>query len=96
MDDKKFSAIVDALWKNPEPKNWERLSSSLGKGKIKYYKVFYEKANKLKKIDDLKDSYIGIYTGDMKSSYKVPLFKKEGKGIRGATIYLKGLLNLNK
>jgi len=91
-----MNAIVEELWKDPQTRNWERLSSAIDKSDIKYYKVFYEKDNKLRNVDDLKDSYIQIYSANMKSVYKVPLFKKEGRKIRGATIYLKKLLNLNK
>ena len=87
--------ISEALWKNPNNANWKKLSSSLPKSGIKYYKVFYEKG-KLSKTEDLRDSYIELYDSKEKVVIKVPVYEKKAKGIRGATIYLVGLLNTNK
>ena len=96
MSSGKIKEVVEELWSDPKEKNWERFSKSLKVSGIKYYKVVFEKGNKLKKLDDLRDSYVALYDGKSRQVYKVPLIKKDGKALRGATIYLKGLLNLNK
>ena len=92
----KMKQTIDTLWKDPEPKNWDKFTSVLKKSKIRYYKVVFKNKNALKKLDDLKDSYVELYGADYKLSYKAPLIKKDGKKIRGATIYLMGLLNMNR
>ena len=92
----KIKEAVEALWDDPQAKNWERFSKSLKGSGVKYYKVVFESENKLRKLDDLRDSYVALYDSKSKQVYKVPLIKKDGKKLRGATIYLKGLLNLNK
>ncbi len=92
----KIKEVVEELWNDPQAKNWEKFSKSLKGSGIKYYKVVFERENKLRKLDDLRDSYVALYDGKSKQIYKVPLIKKDGKKLRGATIYLKGLLNLNK
>jgi hypothetical protein len=86
--------IASELWRDPSKKNWEKLSSALNKNGITYYKIFFEKG-KLKKTEDLRNSYMELYNKKEKLVAKIPIFKKEGKGIEGATIYLRGLLILN-
>lgn len=39
----------------------------------------------------LKGAYAVIYDGRMRSLYNVPVIKRAGKRIEGATAYLKGL-----
>ncbi|MDE1860335.1 MAG: hypothetical protein KGH72_01310 [Candidatus Micrarchaeota archaeon] len=87
--------LAEALWKNPTTKGWEAFSGSLAKGGIKYYKIFYEKG-KLANKEDLRYSYAELYDSKEKAVCKVPIFRKDGAKIKGATIYLSGLLNINK
>ncbi len=87
--------VSDKLWENPEEKNWKLLSNSLKKAGITYYKTVYGKG-KLKNTQDLKKSYVELYDKKVKFITKVPLFMKNGKELRGATIYLKGLQINNK
>ena len=96
MKTDKINAIVDALWKDPNEKNWQKFASTLKNSKLRYYKVIFQRKDSLKKLDDLKDSYVEIYDDKYKLACKVPLVKKDAKKLRGATIYLMGLLNLNK
>ena len=39
----------------------------------------------------LKGAYAVIYDGRMRSLYNIPVTKRVGKRIEGATVYLKGL-----
>lgn len=87
--------ISRELWKSPTSANWEKLSRSLPRSGIKFYRVVYQKG-KIANKEDLRDSYVELYDSKERMVTKVPVFKREGKGIRGATIYLKGLLNTNK
>ncbi len=86
--------IVDELNKNPIEENWEKFAKALPKSGLKYYRVVYQKSS-LKNAEDLRKSYAELYDKNGKLVYKVPIFKKSKK-IEGATIYLKGLLNINK
>ena len=90
-----LQTISDRLWDNPEEKNWKSLASSLKASGIVYYRPVYGKG-KLKNTQDLKKSYIELYDKKAKLVTKVPLFMKNGKELRGATIYLKGLSINNK
>ncbi len=85
---------IDALWKNPVKKNWEAFSALLKKSNVFYYDVIYE--SNVDKIDDLKKAYVELYTESKKEVGKVPVYIQEGKKIEGATIYLKGLHNINR
>ncbi len=89
-----ITIIAEALNGDPSEKNWKRLSSSLSGAGVAYYKVFFEKG-KLKNTEDLRNSYATLYDRKKKLVAKIPVFKKSGKGIEGATIYLKGLSILN-
>jgi len=91
---KDMENVGKLLWENPSEKNWKTLASSLKKGGIVYYRVFFEKG-KLNKTQDLRRSYAGLYDKKENLVAKIPIFKREGKRIEGATIYLKGLLILN-
>ena len=69
----KIKEVVEELWNDPQAKNWEKFSKSLKGSGIKYYKVVFERENKLRKLDDLRDSYVALYDGKSKQIYKVPL-----------------------
>ncbi len=90
-----LSRIADLLWKDQSEKNWDALAANMKKGGAKYYRVFFEQG-KLEKQDDLRKSYAELYDSKEKPIAKVPIFKTEGKKVEGATIYLKGLLNVNR
>ena len=86
--------IADALQKEPNETNWERFAKALKKSGIKYYRIVYVS---LKNAEDLTKSYAELFDAKGKLVTKVPIFKRSnGKKIEGATIYLKGLLNINK
>lgn len=82
--------IGSELWKDPSEKNWEKLSKALKKDGVGYYKPVFGKG-KLKNTQDLKNSYVELYGKDGTFITKIPIFKNDGKNLRGATIYLKGL-----
>ncbi len=89
--------ILDAssqeLWKNPSEQNWKQFSKAF-KGKAAYYRVVFEHG-KIKKNEDITKSFVEIINSKRKVLCNVPLFVREGKVLRGATIYLKGLQILN-
>ena len=89
-----IDTIGNELWKDPSDKNWQRLSDLLRRGSIAYYKTVFGKG-KLMNTQDLKNSYVELYDKKGALVTKVPIFKKNGKNLRGATIYLKGLLIKN-
>lgn len=89
-----IQSISSELLKDPSGKNWDRLSRSLRKNGIAYYKTVFEKG-KLKNTQDLKNSYVELYDKKGVFAARIPIFKREGKNLRGATIYLKGLLIKN-
>ena len=74
---------------NPDEKHWELFKKRLKKDKAKYYYVIYPK--ELKGRQNLKYAYAVIYNAKYRQLYKVPVIKTGGKGIDGATIYLKDL-----
>ena len=83
------------LWKSQSTKNWSKFASVLKKSDAKYYKVVFPN-EKLKNKSDLKASKILLFDSDQKQTIELPLFVNSGKKIRGATIYLEGLRNINK
>ena len=95
MASNKLSEMAEKLWKDPSEKNWKVLGQTLKKGGAKYYNVVFNKG-KIAKKDDLREAYAEIFDVREKQIAKVPVFMSKGKGIEGATIYLKGLLNINK
>jgi adenine specific DNA methylase Mod len=95
MAGSKLNDIAEKLWKDPSERNWKELSQTLKKAGAKYYNVVFNKG-KIAKKDDLREAYAEIFDAKEKQIAKVPVFKSKGKGIEGATIYLKGLLNINK
>lgn len=86
--------MADKLWKSPNTKNWEEFAKILKKSGIKYYKTFYANG-KLKRLEDLTESYALLYDGRYRVITKVPVYKTISKGIEGALIYLMGLQNAN-
>ena len=90
-----ITKISEALWKNPSGANWKKFSSALPKSGIKYYKVSYQQG-KVSKTEDLRGAYVELYDSKENFVTKVPVYENKGNGIRGATIYLMGLLNTNK
>lgn len=86
---------ANMLYKDPSDKNWAKFASVLKKSKVKYYRVVYQKGS-LKNAEDLTKSYAELYDAKENMLAHIPIFKKGNNGVEGATIYLKGLLNLNK
>ncbi len=95
MFEKDIRPIADALWKDQSKQNWEAFGTSLKKSGLKYYRIVFE-AGKLEKQDDLRTSYAELYDAKEKLVAKIPIFMTDGANVEGATIYLKGLLNLNR
>ena len=94
MKNDKIIKIADMLQKEPNETNWERFAKALKKSGIKYYRIVYVS---LKNAEDLTKSYAELFDAKGKLVTKVPIFKRSnGKKVEGATIYLKGLLNINK
>ena len=82
------SDMIAELEANPSEENWKRAGWKILK-EGRYYYTFYPDG--VQGSMSLKGAYAVIYDKGYKSLYKIPLFKKAGKGIEGATWYLKGL-----
>ena len=80
--------IITALEANPSEENWKKARAKILK-EGKYYYTFYP--NGIQGAMSLKGAYAVIYDRRMKSLYRVPITKRAGHGVEGATIYLKGL-----
>ena len=94
MKNDKIIRIADALQKEPNEANWEKFAKALKKSGIKYYTIVYVT---LKNAEDLTKSYAELFDAKGMFVIKVPIFKRSnGKKVEGATIYLKGLRNINK
>ncbi len=88
--------IADTLWKKPSKENWAIFVKALPKSGLKYYKVVFSNAGKLKKAQELTKSYAQLYDAHEKLITKIPIFEKDGNRITGATYYMRGLLAINK
>ena len=94
MKNDEIIKIADTLQKEPNETNWEKFAKALKKSGIKYYRIVYVS---LKNAEDLTKSYAELFDAKGKLVTKVPIFKRDdGSKVEGATIYLKGLLNINK
>jgi hypothetical protein len=80
--------IIAELKANPSEENWKKASAKILK-EGKYYYAFYP--NGIQGSMSLKGAYAVIYDGRMRSLYNIPVTKRVGKRIEGATVYLKGL-----
>ena len=92
----RIDKAADTLWKEQSEENWEALAGALKGSSVKYYKVVFANEGKLSKMQDLTKSFVDLYDAKYKQVTKVPLFKKDGKRVRGATIYLTGLQVSNR
>jgi hypothetical protein len=79
---------IAELEANPNEENWKRARAKILK-EGKYYYAFYPQG--IRGAMSLKGAYTVIYDSKFKSLYKIPIIKRLGKGIEGATWYLKGL-----
>ena len=79
---------IEALNVSPTERNWELARESILK-KGKYYYPFYPSGVKGK--GSLNDAYVVIYDKSYKSLYKLPIMRRLGSGVEGATWFLKGL-----
>ena len=86
---------ITALNKDQSKANWDRFGKSLKGSGLKYYSVKFDKA-KVNKLEDLRKAYVELYDAKQRLVYKIPAVMNNKRKIRGATIYLKGLFNLNK
>jgi len=91
--DADIKAIAVELKLNPNESNWEKFEKAIKKSNAMYYKITYKTLNNK---ENLKDAYAEIFDKDKKLITTVPIFKKDGRKIDGATIYLKDLVNMNK
>lgn len=89
----KIENIIDGLSNNPNKENWEKFFKAIKTSDIKFYRIVFKK--NVKKENDLTDAYAELYSKSNKLMFKIPIFMKEGKSVKGATIYLKELSNLN-
>lgn len=80
--------IIAKLNADPTKANWEAARKKL-LDEGRYYYVFFP--NGMKGKSSLFDANVVIYNKAGKQLYKVPVYQKEGRGVRGATIHLKGL-----
>lgn len=87
--------IVQELNKEQSKENWDKFGKALKSSGIKYYLVKFDKG-KVNMLEDLRKAHAELYNSKQKLVYKIPIVMNNGKKIRGTTIYLKGLLNLNK
>ena len=86
--------IANKLRKDPSEKNWKSLAAVLKRGDVAYYRTFFGKG-KLSSTQDLRKSHVKLYDKKKKEVAEIPIFVGKGRGIEGATIYLKGLSILN-
>jgi hypothetical protein len=82
------SDLIKQLQESPTEENWKRARPRILK-EGKYYFTFYPKG--IRGSLSLKGAYVVIYDKRMKSLYNVPIVRRAGKGVEGATWYLKGL-----
>lgn len=90
-----IGGIIQELKEDPSKANWDKFGKALKTSGLKYYLVKFDKA-KVNASEDLRKAYAELYDADQKLAYKIPIIMNNGKKVRGTTIYLKGLLNLNK
>jgi hypothetical protein len=95
-DNSELSKVSEALWKEQSESNWDKFSEVLKSSNAVYYRVVFADEGKLSKMQDLTKSYAEIYDKEYKLITKVPIVKKDGRKIRGATIYLMGLQVSNR
>jgi len=94
MEKDEIIKMADMLQKEPNEANWERFAKAIKKSGVKYYKIVYVT---LKNAEDLTKSYAELFDANGRFVTKIPIFKRSnGRKVEGATIYLKGLLNVNK
>ncbi len=91
----KLEEISGKLWKEPTEKNWKSFGLMLKRSKAKYYHVVFAKG-KLANKDDLRKAYAELYDAKGNELARVPVFMEKGRNVEGTTIFLKGLLNINK
>jgi len=87
-DTSNMENAAEALWKDQSEDSWVKFSKALEKSDAKYYKIFYET---LKNSEDLTKSFARLYDSKMRPIAKIPIIRRKGKSIEGATIYLKNL-----
>ena len=98
MKDKKndntsrLEKMAEKLWNEPNEDNWDKMNRMLEKSGAKYYKIFYQTLNRK---EDLTRSFARIYDSRMRPIAKLPIIKKKGRHVEGATIYMKNLKNAN-
>ncbi len=92
----KLEKAAEELWREQSDEKWGEFAGALVGSNAAYYKVVFANEGKLSKMQDLTKSYAEIYDAEYKPITKVPIVKKEGKKVRGATIYLMGLQVSNK
>ena len=90
-----IEGAVAALNKSQSKGNWEKFGNALKTSRLSYYLIKFDKG-KVNQLEDLRKAHAELYDSKQKLQYKVPIVMNNGKKIKGATIYLKGLLNLNK
>ncbi len=90
-----ISKITEELGRSPTLENWERFRKALASSGIKYYSIKFPEPS-LKGLEDLRSAYAELYDSRGRPIFRVPIIMSSGKGVRGATSYLKGLLNLNR
>jgi hypothetical protein len=90
-----IETAVVALKSKPTRANWERFSKALKTSDIRYYSIKFDRS-RVNSREDLRKAHAELYGASERLAYDIPIVIEEGRKIRGATIYLKGLLNLNK
>ena len=90
-----LGSVAETLCQTPTTKNWEAFGKALKASKAKYYRVFFS-GKELKGTQDLTSSYAELYDARETPLARVPIYLKEGKRVEGATIFLKGLRNVNR
>ena len=81
------SDIIAQLEANPSEENWKKARAKILK-EGKYYYTFYP--NGVQGSMSLKGAYVIIYDKSYKNLYKIPISKKVGRDIEGATMVSQG------
>jgi len=91
--DTDLKVIAVELKLNPNESNWKKFEKAIKNSNAMYYKITYAKLNNK---EDIRKAYAEIFNKNKKLITTIPIFKKEGKKIEGATIRLKDLVSINK
>ncbi len=90
MGNDAVEGLAGRLGKEPCAKNWKAFCTAMKRGGIRRYRIVYAK-DRFEGSDDLRGSYAELFSESGRRICAVPIFETDGKRLRGAMAYLKGL-----